>query len=229
MKKRIKKTALLTSLIGLVVTATTLYFGYGQYELNRTGERVDGTVMRIISINSDDGTTYKPEISYSWKNQNQIYTPSYGSSANSRRVGDIVPLRVSERGVTIDGIHGGIIGLAVGLLLGLITTILGVIWFFKHRKDFDNAARLKRYGRKVHARFMRKDATGYKVNNRSGFVLFLQEEDGERVFQTNPIFSEFSVKWLEEHLFDIYLDTRDDTNYYVDMEKHFGEPQVHEK
>jgi len=227
MKTRIKKTALFMLVVGLIVVAISAYFALKQYSLIQNGELVQGGVSQIISISSDDGTTYKPEVTYNWQGTQQVYVPSYSSSINNRRVGDTVQLRVSERGVTLDGFHTGWTGMIIGFVLGLIFFIIGLLWFLRHIQRYDRAVKLKRYGRRVNARFIRKDVTNYKVNNQAGNILYLQEEGSDRVFQTHPIFSEFSIKWLEEHLFDVYVDTANPDEYYVDIEKHFGEPQSH--
>ena len=225
MKTRIKKTALFMMVIGLIVIVISAYFALRQYNLMKNGELISGQVTQIISIQSDDGTTYKPEVSYDWQGKKLIYVPSYSSSVNNRRVGDTVSLRVSDRGVTLDGFHTGWLGMIIGFGLGTIFFVIGLLWFLRHIHRYDRAAKLKRYGRRVHARFVKKDTTSYTINNQAGNILYLQEENGQRIFQTHPIFSEFSVKWLEEHIFDVYIDTANPDEYYVDIEKHFGVPE----
>ena len=224
MKTRIKKTALFMLIIGLVIAVVSGYFALKQYTLVQNGTLVQGEITRVISIQGDDGTTYKPEVTFLWKGQERIYRPSYSSSINNRVIGDKSDLRVSDNGVTFDGFHAGLIPLAMGLGFGLLFFIIGLVWFMRHIKRYDTATRLKRYGRRVHARFIRKDTTSYKINNQSGVILYLQEDGSDRIFQTHPIFSEFSIKWLEEHLFDVYVDTANPNEYYIDIEKHFGEP-----
>ena len=64
MKQRIKKTALFMLVFGLLITSISGYFTFKQYELIQHGQRVSGTVTRIISVQGDDGTTYKPEVTY---------------------------------------------------------------------------------------------------------------------------------------------------------------------
>lgn len=224
MKKRFKKTAMFMAIIGLVISAGAGYFGYQQYQTMTKGSLVKGTVSRVITISGDDGETYKPEVVYTQDNIRKTYTPSYSSSSNKYVIGDSVDLKIYGEKVAIDGFNPGVIGIIIGFVLGLVFFIIGLVWFFKHRKKFDEAARLKRYGRRVHARFVRRDTTNYEMNDRRGVILYLQQEDGERIFQTQPIFSEFSIKWLEEHLFDVYIDNRNNDNYYVDIEKHFGHP-----
>ena len=212
-------------LFGLLIAGISAYFGIKQIHLINTGELVQGEVTRIISVASDDGAAYKPEVSYQWNNNQHLYIPSYSSSINTRRVGDRVALRVSTEGVTFDGFHGGWIGIIIGLGLGLGFCIVGLLWLLRHIHRYDRATRLKRYGRRVSARFIRRDTTHYKINDQAGSILYLQEEKGQRVFQTHPIFSDFSIKWLEEHIFDVYIDTANADEYYVDIEKHFGEPK----
>lgn len=214
-------------IVGLVITAASGYFSFKQFNIIQQGDLVDGKVTQIIETQGDDGPMYKPELSYLWKGQEQTYRPSYSSSSNNYRVGQTKALRVSDQGVTFDGYHQGLIPLAMGLVFGIIFLTVGIVWFKRHIHRYDTAIRLKRYGRRVHARFFRKDTTRYTINNQSGTIIYLQEEGGERMFQTHPIFSEFSIKWLEEHIFDVYVDTANPDEYYVDMEKHFGQPEPH--
>jgi hypothetical protein len=224
MNKRFKKTAIFMAIIGFVIFAGAGYFGYQHYEIISKGTLVEGTVSRTITISSEDGDKYTPEISYIENNVQKIYTPSYSPSTNSYVVGDPVNLKMYNDKVVIDGFNREIIGIIVGFVLGLLFFIIGLIWFSHHRKRFDEVALLKRYGRKVHARFVRSDFTSYVTDDQRGIILYLQQEEGERVFQTHPIFSEFSIKWLEEHIFDVYIDAKNNDNYYIDIEKHFGHP-----
>src|SRR5690606_34177222 len=139
MKTRIKKTALFMVIFGLIITLVTGYFGYKQYELVSKGTLVNGEVVEIITVRGDDSTTYKPKISYRWNREDLSYISSYSSNIITRKVGDIVPLRVSEKGVTIDGIHGGYLGLAIGLVSGLIFLVIGIVWMRRHIKRYDTA------------------------------------------------------------------------------------------
>ncbi|MCI5051241.1 MAG: DUF3592 domain-containing protein [Candidatus Pacebacteria bacterium] len=226
MRKRFKKSAFFLFVIGFIIFVISLYFGFREYRIITTGEEITGRVSQIITINSDDGTTYKPEIRYQFNNQSQLYTPSYSSSYNAYQVGEEVTLLVSNNGVTIKGFNGNLVGIAVGFVIGLVMWILGLHWFIKHRKNFDEAARLKRYGRRVQARFIKRESSNMKINNQQGAILYFQEEGGDAIFHTKPIYSEFSIKWLEEHPFDVYVDTRDSSKYFVDLEKHFGHPEI---
>lgn len=227
MKRRFKKTAIFMVVIGLVILAISLYFGFRSYQILKEGELVSGTVTDIVRIDGNDGTTYKPEILYKWKGREQFYIPSFSSKSISKKVGDIVWLRVGDKGVVMDGFNGEWISIILGLVFGIIFFVVGLVWFLRHKRNYDMMARLKRYGRRVHARFIKRESTPYQINNQSGNILYLQEENGDRIFQTKPIFSDFSIKWLEEHLFDVYVDTSNPDEYYVDIEKHFGEPQIH--
>lgn len=214
-------------IFGFIVLVISIYFGIKEYQILNSGTSVDGTITNIITITSNDGPTYKPEISYQYNNQNEIYTPSYSSSLNNYVVGDPVELIVSPYGTRIKGFNPGLIALVISIVTGFIFFIIGFLWFKKHRKHFDEIARLKRYGNRVQARFIKKEHSNVSINNQHGVILFFQEEDSNRVFNTKPIYSEFSIKWLEEHPFDVYVDPRNSSKYFVDMEKHFGHPQSH--
>ena len=119
------------------------------------------------------------------------------------------------------------LGIVLGLVFGLVFLIFGVLWFTKHRPQYHQDVELKRYGKKIQARFMRSENMNHTIDGHDGVTFFLKEEQGERVFQTKPVFSEYSIKWLEEHLFDVYIDSNNGDNYYIDLEKHFGEPKPH--
>lgn len=116
------------------------------------------------------------------------------------------------------------VGIILGFVAGLLFLVFGFIWFFRHRKSGDTITQLKRHGKKIHARYLKQEETNHSAHGHTGRIIFLQGEGSNRVFQTKPIFSEFSIKWLEEHVFDIYIDTDNFDNYYIDIEKHFGEP-----
>jgi len=122
----------------------------------------------------------------------------------------------------IDYVNNEIMGMLLGLVFGILFLIIGIIWMIRHRRNFDGLVALKRHGKKVHARFLRKEMTGYEVYGHLGTILFLQEDGGDTIFQTQPIFSEFSIKDIEEHVFDVYINDINRNDYYVDIEKHFG-------
>ena len=127
----------------------------------------------------------------------------------------------------INNISEDSLGIIIGLISGLIFLIIGLIWFFRYRTNHSGNARLKRHGKKTHARFLHQQETDHEIDGHIGIILYLQGEGSNRIFQTQPIFSEFSIKWLEEHVFDVYISTTNSDEYYIDMEKHFGEPLVH--
>lgn len=225
MNTSIKKTPLFMIIFGLIVLGVSLYFGIKEYQILNTGTNVSGTVTRIITLNNDDGPTYKPEISYRHNNQDKIYIPNYSSSSNNKIVDDSVELIVSPKGTRIKGINAGNIALIISFFVGLVFSLVGLFWLKKHQKHFDEVARLKRHGTRVQARFVKQENSRLTINNTQGIILFFQEEDSNRVFNTKPIYSEFSIKWLEEHPFDVYVDPRNSSKYFIDIEKHFGHPQ----
>ena len=124
MKKPLKKTALFMITFGCVVLIVSGYFSFKEYQVLSTAIDIQGTVTKIITLNSGEDITYKPEISYQYNNMNQVYTPNYSSTRNNYVVGDPVVLSVSEKGTRIKGLNQGIIALALSLLTGLIFFII---------------------------------------------------------------------------------------------------------
>ena len=228
MTTRIKKTALFTLFFGLLILGITGYFAFRYWQTLEVGEPTVGTVSRIISRQDEDGTQYQPEINYRYQDQDLTYVPGFSSNINTYQVGDQVELRVSDRGVAMAGFHQGLIGFILGAVLGLAFALAGLIWFLRHMRHYDKVTSLKRFGRRVTARFVRKDTTSYQINGQHGTIIYVQEDGGERrMFETKPIFSDFSIKWLESHAFDVYVDPANPDDYYVDLDKHFGEPESH--
>ena len=227
MKKPLKKTALFMMAFGFVVLVVSGYFSVKEYQILSTAVDVQGVVTNIITVGSSEDITYKPEIAYQHNNLNQIYTPNYSNSRNNYIIGDSVTLSVSEKGTRIKGINQGLIALGISVIIGLFFFVIGFKWLRRHKRDFDEVARLKRYGTRVQARFIKQENSNLIINDQPGVILFFQEEDSNRIFHTKPIYSEFSIKWLEEHSFDVYVDPRKSLKYFIDLEKHFGHPQLH--
>lgn len=228
MKSGLKKRSIIGIIAGLLFTVIPGILVFNQYQIVSTGQEVVAVVSDIITVQTDDGTSYKPEFTYTYNGVQQTYLPNYTASRSLLpNVGDEKKLSVSDRGVVVRSIGIGLLGPLIGLLIGLLVLVISILSMIKGIKRSGNIATLKRFGRKINVRFVRKDTTSYRVNNQHGSILFFQEEGNDRVYQTHPIFSEFSVKWLEEHIFDVYIDTANPDNYYVDMEKHFGEPVKH--
>lgn len=209
--------------VGLVLTGVSGYFAYGQYDIIHNGVKTDATVSKITEHPGSNGMMYGVELSYQVKNKTHTFIPSYRISHKTHKVDDTVTAYVSPKGVAVVGFYS-LLPLGAGLLLGLIFLIGGLVWMAKHIKRYDRVMRLKRFGKKVTARFIRKETTNYKMNNQEGVILYFQAERTERIFRTQPIFSDHSIKWLEEHIFDVYISTSKPDDYYVDLEKHFGEP-----
>lgn len=225
MNSRFKKRYVVGILVGLIGTIIPGYFVYQNYLAVSGGQKVTAIVTNIIAVASDDGTNYKPEYSYRFQGIEQTYVPSYSASKGLiPDIGDERPLyvngnKVSEGYKSISMILPGIFA-----VIGLIILLSSIGLSIKSQKKYSAQVKLKRYGRKVTARYIRKDLTSYRINDQAGEILYFQQEGGEPVFQTAPIFSHFSIKWLEEHPFDVYVDVRNPAEYYVDLEKHFGEP-----
>ena len=212
---------------GAIILGISGYFSLTEYQIITKGETVGGTVSGVITVNGEDGETYKPEIRYTYAGQGQVYTPNYSSRSNKYVAGDPINLLVSEKGVRIKGFNAGLLGIMIGLIVGAFFFVFGLVWFRRHRKHFDEVARLKRFGNRVQARFVKQETTNISINDQHGVILSFQGEGSNRIFKTSPIHSQFSIKWLEEHSFDVYVDPSDHTKYFVDLEKHFGHTQPH--
>ncbi len=228
MKSGIKKRSIIGIIVGLLVAVIPGIMAYNQYRIITEGDKVSAVVTDIIPVQTDDGTSYKPEFTYTYEGSEKTYLPSYTASRSLLpKIGSEQKLSISDRGVAVASIGIGLLGPLIGFGIGLLVLLLSVGSLIKGVKRQTKIAQLKRYGRKIHVRFARQETTNIKVNNQHGTILFFQEEGTGRIYQTHPIYSTYSIKWLEEHLFDVYIDTTDSNNYYVDMEKHFGEPVVH--
>lgn len=212
---------------GVIILLISGYFGFREYKIITSGEEVPATISRIIESQGDDGIMYQPEFTYMVDGVNKTHRFNVKSSSTKYVVGDPETLIISKHGITKTGIHGSIIAMGIGVIAGLLFIILGMIWIIRHRRNFDEIARLKRFGRRVQARFTRKETTNIAIDNQYGTILYFQGEDSNRMYSTKPIYSDFSIKWLEEHSFDVYIDPRDHSKYYVDIEKHFGHPEPH--
>ncbi|MCA9352792.1 DUF3592 domain-containing protein [Patescibacteria group bacterium] len=230
MKSSVRKRSILLILAGVFFFVIPSLFVFQQLNIMTHGEKVFGTVTDIVSKTTDNETLYKPQITYTYQGQERTYTPHYNTSHFLvPRIGSEQVLYVHARGVTQGPLNVGFLVPLGGCLIGLVLILFGVRSWMHDVNRYHTYARLKRYGRRVSARFVRKDVTNYRINNQLGNILYVQEERGERVFQTHPIFSEFSIKWLEDHTFDVYVNPNNPDDYYIDIEKHFGEPAVHSK
>lgn len=210
---------------GLVILSISSFFGFREFRIITTGEEVNAVVSRIRENRGENGPTFTPEFTYRYNDQDGLFVSRFSTSSNNYVIGDPALLLVSNAGVSIKSLYGEIIGVGIGMLAGLLFSIIGIIWIYKDRKHFDEIARLKKIGKRVQARFLRQESSQITINHQEGVILFFQEEDSNRVFHTRPIYSEFSIKWLEEHVFDVYVDSKNSTKYFVDIEKHFGHPQ----
>ena len=129
--------------------------------------------------------------------------------------------------ITIGGFYSNWLLYGIFVFFGLLIFIIGIRWFMHSVHKHTKISHLKKYGQRVQAYFLRQESSEIRINNQEGVILYFQEKDGTRVFKTHPIFSTSSIKWLEEHVFDIYVGARDKEDYYIDLEKHFGEPRVY--
>lgn len=220
MKKRIKKRSTIAIVVGIILVLVTSFFIYTQIYTVIQGQKVDGRVVDFKISDSSDRTS--PVIEYQFNSAQQTITPTY--LFNTYRVDDTVPLYVIPNNITILALNNGFLLSLLGLwIIGLWLLIWGIRSIRKHtRIQEKDIIKLKRFGVRVHARYLRQESSPHIIGESPGVILILQEEDGERVFSTKAIFSEYSVKWLEEHVFDVYVNPNNDLDYYVDLEKHYG-------
>ncbi|MFT7328358.1 MAG: hypothetical protein ACI870_000550 [Crocinitomicaceae bacterium] len=225
MKSGIKKRSIITIIIGLLFAIISGILVFNNCRIIAEGQKVPSIVTRVIEVTNDDGTNYRPEFTYTYQGVEKIYQPSYSASRSLvPNLGDEKVLYISDRGISTGIFNISFIAPLIAFIIGLFVLVFGINSIAKGIRGVEKTTLLKRHGRKIHARFIRQDSANMPVNNQRGVILFFQEEDGEQVFQTHPIYSNYSIKWLEEHLFDVYIDTANADNYYIDMEKHFGEP-----
>lgn len=209
--------------LGFIISSISLYYSYRYYDIITNGAKHQATVTEIIREGSEQGYKYGIEVEYTIDGVTRTYVPSYRIGHQTHKEGDTLTLYQSNRGLVLIEFYA-LLGVALGVLFGLIFFIGGLMWMLKHIRRYDTVERLKRNGKKVTARYIRGEETSYEINNLPGMVLYFKQENGEQIFRTHPIFSVFSIKWLEEHIFDVYVDPKNPHEYYVDLEKHFGEP-----
>lgn len=230
MKTRLRKTPLFLIFFGLILLAGGVFFGLREYTIITSGQAVPATVIHLLeSENSDGKKFWRPEFQYEISGTYFTYRPGYRLSHPRYRVGDTTTLYVSEQGVSMKEINPGFVGIGIAILSGFSFSLIGILWMFRQRKRYDSTVRLKRYGKKIAARFLYEEPTLYTLDDETGYILYFKEEKGERVFESKPVFSDLTIRKLEEHIFDVYVDQKNPQKYYVDIEKHFGSLRPHRK
>lgn len=214
------------TVLGFIISSISLYYAYRYYDVIANGVKREAVVTEIIREPTTDGYKYGIEVSYTADGATHTYQPSYRVSHQTHKEGDILTMYQSPEGLVLIEFYA-LLGVGLGVIFGLLFFIGGLVWMIKHIHRYDKNVRLKRYGKKVTARYIRSEETSYEINNRVGTILYFKQERGDRIFRTHPIFSTFSIVWLEEHIFDVYIDPQNPDDYYVDLEKHFGEPTRH--
>lgn len=212
--------------LGFIISSISFYYVYRYYDVIAHGVKREATVTEIIKESTDDGYKYGIVVSYTEDEVVRTYEPSYRVSHQTHDEGDIITMYQSNKGLVLIEFYA-LLGVGLGVIFGLLFLVGGLVWMIKHIQRYDRNVRLKRYGKKVTARYIRSEETSYEINNRAGTILYFKQEGGEKIFRTPPIFSNFSIVWLEEHIFDVYVNPQNPEEYYVDLEKHFGEPTRH--
>lgn len=229
MKSPIKKTYLLFTFVGLVFLGFAGYQGYQKYQVLTQGELVSAEVIDIEISKGDSGTMYSPRFRYEINGEEREYVNSFKSNFNTYSIGDEVPLRVLDKKVAIAKLTPDYLFIGGFLFLGIVMTSIGLTQSVRHARRYHRGIRLKRTGKKIEARYIRSDYTDYTLNDQKGTILYFKADNDDQIFTTPPIFSDFSPEWLQSHVFDVYVNPHDSEDYYIDIEKYFGEPVKHRK
>lgn len=208
-------------IFGLVLTIFSLIFIFFEYKIISYGEKVTARVVGITSSSNSNKSSAVLEYTY----DNSLITKDPSYLFNTYRVGDELSLFVYRGNISIPALNNGYwIALLISLICGVLLLSRGLRWILRHRQVLAHKiVYLKRHGKKVHARYLRTEESAQTKNGHQGKILVLQQEGGEHTFLSNPIFSEYSVRWLHEHIFDVYVHPKKPNIYYIDLEKHYGQ------
>jgi hypothetical protein len=225
---RIKKTAIIMIGIGLCLFIPTLFFAYEYFDIRTNGTQVSGVITDINQRRDASGiTTYRPVISYVGEaGTTEQYIPPRSSHIRNYQIGDTRELFVYQEKIVEGSLIEALWPLVSFGVLSLIFIVIGSLWYRKHRQPLRKHEYLKRTGKRIQTHFIRSEQTKYKRFNRYGTILFFKEDTGDRIFQSNPIFADLFLSWLETHNFDVYVDPSDSSQYYIDIEKLFGAPTL---
>lgn len=212
-------------LFGFSLLLAGVFFALNEYRISRNSQPVTAEVTAVLqSKNTDGSISYRPEISYQYAGLEQRYLPDFGSLQRRYEIGDAVELSVSPEGARIPSAYSYTIAIGIAIISGVLFFVLGLRWFLSSYRHYNDTARLKRIGVRTQATFLQQQETRTMVDGHPGVILVLQDTSSSKTFKTKPIHSEFSIKWLEEHSFDVYVDPVDTNKYFIDLEKHFGHP-----
>jgi hypothetical protein len=221
MKKSLKKRALIMFIFGFILAAISFVFILKEYQAIRFGKSVTATVIGTKTSEVLNRTIVRLE--YKDGNTTKIIEPPYLFNVYS--IGRSVSLRLYQNSVTIPALNNGFwLSLIGSFIIGIFLFLKGLVWLFRHKEEYANdVVYLKRFGKRVHARYDRTEESAQRKDGSYGKIFVLKQIDSERVFVSDPIFNQESIMWLEEHLFDVYIHKKKSKKYYIDFEKHFGQ------
>jgi len=219
-----KKRSLLALILGIILCLVSVYFIYHEYDTLKNGEKTQGTVMYY----EPHQTSSRETMVLSYPTTKGVVTLRTSYLFSLYQVSDKIPVYHKGIKTSIPVVFNGFwISLALVFLLSVFLILWGRKWTLRRSRIIrTNITQLKRHGRRVHAKYLYKEELPQIIDGHPGIVLILKEEKGETLFRTQPIFSEFSIRWLEDHVFDVYLSQKNKQDYYIDLEKHYG---AHEK
>lgn len=102
----------------------------------------------------------------------------------------------------------------------LIFVVMLSISLFKIQK----IKKLTKNGRHMKARFVKQEQSSSMRNNVHGHYIFVQADDGV-IYKSNKTFNIFAKTYLEDNIFNVYVDKQDPDDYYVEID---AEP-IHQK
>lgn len=86
---------ILLPLSAVILAIASVWYTYTSYTFLTTGVKVQGTVIRLTSSNSDGSTTYSPVFSYTYEGQPYEYESINSSNPPTNKVGDVETLLIN--------------------------------------------------------------------------------------------------------------------------------------
>ncbi len=93
-KRKLGCAFFLLPLFGLIMLGVGGWFGYSSYDFVSNGFEVEGTVIRMETVSSDDGVSYSPVFSYRVDGQQYEYESVNASNPPSKQVGEVSTLLI---------------------------------------------------------------------------------------------------------------------------------------